>query len=129
MPLDSKLQQIDLVVKTMTKIHKIANHIKANGMYSEKEIAIEQMNMNKLNTPDEEQQLLNEVWEIRQLVNKKIMKDFKDVLQDIKEFYATKQDGKEKDFVVEKEKTEEEINQEGYNQVREILKKKLIDGL
>ena len=66
------------------KIHGIANHIKANGMYSEKQLELERGNMDRLNVNKEERELLNEVWEVRHMANDKIMSDLKKTIKKIK---------------------------------------------
>jgi len=82
--IDTDINNIDKLARMVKKLHGIANHIKANGMYSEQEMELEHQRMNKLNVNDEERILLEEVWEIRHLANKKIMNDLKKTLNEIK---------------------------------------------
>lgn len=82
--IDTEINNIDKLARMVQKIHGIANHIKANGMYSEKQLELERSSMERLNVNQEERILLNEVWEIRHLANKKIMSDLKRLLKEIK---------------------------------------------
>ena len=66
------------------KLHTVMKTIKANGMYSEKEMNTDLQKMENMRTPEEEKQLLIECWNMRRQANKQLMKETKELIEKMK---------------------------------------------
>lgn len=79
--IDRMINQLDKKVRMGKKVHSIVNYIKANGLYSEKEMEFENLNMSRLKVNDRERAVLKNAWDIRHKINDKVLDDFEKLLE------------------------------------------------
>lgn len=79
---DRIINSLDKKVRMGRKIHNIINYIKANGLYSEKEMELENLNIQRLKCNNREKQILKKAWDIRHKINDKVLDDFESLIKE-----------------------------------------------
>jgi len=92
--LDKEINELEKKARMIKKLQTIMNTIKANGLYSDKEMQNDLMQMERLNAPNEEKNLICECWNIRNMANKQLSKETKKLLKQMKEYFK---EGEKKD--------------------------------
>jgi translation initiation factor 2 beta subunit (eIF-2beta)/eIF-5 len=82
--IDKQINELEKKARMISKLKKIMNTIKANGLYSDKELQNDLRNLEVHNAPDEEVLLITECWQMRKLANEQLMRDTKLLLEKIK---------------------------------------------
>ena len=67
------------------ELHRCQNTIKKNGLYSAKEMALEESNLERENAPQEERDVLNKIWSFRIKGAKLMMKKIDELCKEIDE--------------------------------------------
>jgi len=76
------IKELDKDVQIGKKIHNIINYLKTNGMYSNQEMELESMNIDRLKVGGEEKDVLNMTWEVRQKIHDRLIANYKAFLID-----------------------------------------------
>lgn len=92
--LDRELIELEKKAHMIQRLQRIMNTIKANGLYSEKEMARDMQTMDDMNAPQDEQHLITECWHIRKLANEQLMKETKILLKKLKKDMMKNDKGK-----------------------------------
>lgn len=82
--IDKDINSLEKMARMINKLKTIMNTIKANGLYSDKEMQNDLSQMEKHNAPDDEVRLICECWQIRKLANEQLMKETKYLLSKLK---------------------------------------------
>lgn len=85
--LDKKVNELSKKADLIKKIQKVMNTIKANGLYSEKEMHTDMRKLEQSNAPEAEKELLFECWHVRKKINEELIHETKQVIDDIKRAY------------------------------------------
>ena len=82
--LDKEIMELEKKAQMIQRLQRIMNTIKANGLYSEKEMSKDLQTMDDMNAPPDEQQIISECWNIRKLANEQLMRQTKIMLKNLK---------------------------------------------
>ena len=83
--IDQQINRIEKKAKMIQKLHTIMKTIKANGMYSDKEMNADLTKMENMRTPEGEKKLLVDCWNIRKQANKQLMEETEKLIEKMKE--------------------------------------------
>ena len=85
--IDKKINQLEKKARMIKKLMVIINTVKANGMYSQKELNTDLMKMEQLHTDEKEVDLIVKCWDVRKKAGDKLMVEADVLLDEInKEF-------------------------------------------
>lgn len=81
--LDRKVSNLRKKADLLKEISKIINTIKANGLYSEKEMNMDLARMDEMKAPEHEKELIINAWHIRKRINNDLILECQEVLNEI----------------------------------------------
>lgn len=83
--LNKEINKLDDYCKQIKKLRNIMNTIKANGLYSEKEMQRDLDAIDRLKANDDEADAISQGWYIRKQMNNKLIKDANKLMKLLKE--------------------------------------------
>lgn len=83
-PIVTKINDAEKKAKLLKKLRTITNEILSNDLYMSKNMQLQNLQLSKLKIPQWKKDIINEAWDIKQVLALNLLNDLKGLIDDIK---------------------------------------------